>query len=780
MRKSILGICLLVCCFVYSVTICRGQGTGYIKLEGKQFKDGNGNNFFPMVMNYSAILACDNASNPSGFKAIRDYQIGTTECLLDPITRYNWNNCDMSIEDDFEKIKEMGFNAVRFILCPTHVNTMSSPGGFTMKAVEFRMDVANNGNDNAMCKSPRFDLTLGPTDYSTQNAQTYFNIISHILDLASAHDIKIILLCSNGSGDAFPDRGSNLAESNDYAAYLSALATALKDKPALLAYDLFNEPTYQAFNSAKKMDIPKETICQYVGTWYDAIKAADPHHLVTLGCIDIVDVFYWDPGVMKIDFVSMHPYPFPEKNFLPANSSITRERILNGMAWFTHALQKPWILGETGLNTNNVPCLQPYMWGNNNDQKTYLTEVLNASRDCGSSGFSWWTFQDAHAYCIPPDFCNPTCSYCNDWAGTCGHNSDGSVNQEFMDALKEKVQFNYGGLLEYSDPDNSGHYNSAFDKPAVAVMQAFDPNAGAACVAPTANYYNPHQYPSSSHTINGFVRDINGIPIKDAVIYSRTTITPPSPDPPFMRLEYTFTDANGIFQMIPAPDQDAPTSIDDVHIAGYGTEKIYRKPALNNKFYFLKRTVMDYDLSITNTTLNIFDVRQYQAFNSITASDVSIHLGAISDFTARGEIHLLSDFEAKQGSEVHIYSSEPFSDCADYSGYLAEWPSNNNSRAADNPPVPEIELTFRKKYVPNSVSIFPNPAHDKVTITLNSNDKNEVIRSIFIYDYLGRKSTTINPNSNTFVLDLSEQPKGVYFFLINDSVSQFKQKIIIQ
>jgi len=344
MKKNMIRFWHIFFCLVYFSVYCAGQGTGYVRLDGKQFKDENGNNFFPMIMNYYSEVVCDNATNPIIFKVIRNRQVGTTDCLLEPTARYyDLAHCEQSLDDDFEKLKLMGFNAVRLIMPTNRNNTLAQPGGFH--------NIADVWSTTDMCTSGTYTFNFVPSNYNCTNcdAKIFFNLIAHILDIAQAHNIKVIYLCGDHSGTyedanhvthSYPEMGSSPSDAADYAAYLSALATVLKNKPALLAYDLYNEPNYQIFNLDKSMHIPKQTVCDYVGQWYDAIKTADPNHLVTIGGTDMGDVEDWDPSVMKIDFVSMHPYPMaPDQNFLTETLPIRTEKMLNMISWFSSALQ---------------------------------------------------------------------------------------------------------------------------------------------------------------------------------------------------------------------------------------------------------------------------------------------------------------------------------------------------------------------------------------------------------------------------------------------------------
>jgi hypothetical protein len=814
MKKGFMKNLFLFGCFLHLAINCMAQATGFVRLEGKQFKDENGNNFFPIAMNYAGSILCDNASatNPS-FKITRNWQYGTTNCLLEPTSRYDWANCELSLEDDFEKLNQMGFNTIRFLIQPVGNGSHTTPAGFYRTAEEFATNVVNGGKNGALCTSPRYTFQLGPTNYNTADAQTYFGLIAHALDLAHAHNIKVILLCADGAGfdnatqTWYHSMGSSAADAADYATYLSALASALKNKPALLAYDLYNEPNYNYYLNGRDMNVNKQTVCNYVKMWYDAIKNpnADPNHLVTIGGTNQGDVMSWDPSVMKIDFVSMHPYPFPDDVF-KAHDQEKTEEVVNTIDWFGSELQMPWILGETGINSSDESCLYNYIWGNNTQQYNYLNAVLPAVRDCGGSGFSWWDFQNKHWYCIPDPVCDPTCNYCDNWGpgnpnssngGYCGVDFDtasstyGQITSQSLKATTDAINGNYGGLLEYGDPIDPGNPNisaqyGSIDKPAVAIVQAFDPNAISTCSGPSANYYNPHHYLSSSGTIHGTVKDINGIPIKNAVIISHTAIhttnSPPAGD--ISRNEFTYTDANGGFDLIPAPKPTTTnfvTTVQDLYISACGAERIFRSPATSyqNQTFYLDKTIISYDVLLSNPSISGNQI--FSAWNSITVNTVTIPSGHTTDFTARSEVNAEAEFHAAQGSEVHLYTSDVFPDCSKYNNYSAEGRYGNGSAGTDSlkESSKNIEVYFKKSIANNSLSVIPNPSSGKFMVRLNSSDANSFIQHIVIYDIMGKEVYLSNDNIKLLNLDLSGYPKGIYFLKANDAYKNYNQKIIL-
>ena len=100
-----------------------------------------------------------------------------------------------------------------------------------------------------------------------------------------------------------------------------------------------------------------------------------------------------------------------------------------------------------------------------------------------------------------------------------------------------------------------------------------------------------------------------------------------------------------------------------------------------------------------------------------------------------------------------------------------------NSPVATNTALNTIEfVTALKSISTNGFSVFPNPAQNKVTIRLTSNESSDII----MYDVLGnevKQFATIESQSEVNVSDLVS---GVYFVKVTQKGKTFTQKIVIQ
>ncbi len=707
MRKLQLSILFIVLC-----KFTLAQGTGFITLNGRQFLDKTGAPFFPMVMNYHVNIVHDQVTNPQ-YKVIRSADYGTQKCVLEG--GYSFANCENSLRDDFARMSQMGFNTVRITgdLAPFR-NNYGNLGFWKWSAI---YDFGTG--PGTFCDAGRKYFYLFPP-YTSAACQTYFNLIGSLMDIADQYNMKVIFLASEASGCytnsqgsqiCYTDRGSSLTEATDYALYLSELAKVLKDKPALLAYDLYNEPIWKVWETGRNMDKKKDTICEYVGLWYDAIKAQDPNHLITLGGWDFSDVFNWDTGVMKLDFVSIHIYPGPDVIGNLANSPIIREAIINQFHWFTEELGKPWIIGETGFGASDELCLSTVLDGNEADQSDYMSGVLPAVRDCGGSGFSWWLFQDINWYCDANNLCNPTCTACTKCQPTYDNRA---INQ------------NYFGLQKYTDPDPiTGQYSQADLKSAAQVSIDFDEGNGlptlSPCDAPTPFYYDPSQFSmlntNTSSYLTGRIEDQDGNAISNAVILAQNylytdlkILSDPNDDKPIFSWVHTYTNHNTAgnnFTIIPYSYDPNDLKIVYLKATAVGASKVElgtwnsvvaMSPNLGT--LVLNKIEFDYDTQVDNIVISTSSLKtNYHAWNSLVVTNSTINSGVTSEIVARNEININPSFTAELGSDVHIYLDETFPECIDYTGFLRTFnPESENPQGYLSSNQQQINYHFKGHY----------------------------------------------------------------------------------
>jgi len=140
---------------------------------------------------------------------------------------------------------------------------------------------------------------------------------------------------------------------------------------SILAFDFFNEPFY--FDSLDRKD--KTEVYYITRRWQEIAKTNSPHHLTTIGLACQREIFEWDPNLMNVDFISFHPYEYEP------------DQVRNELYWYNRFVDKPWIIGETGIPSNNDSI--PY-----ENQVQFARKTLKQNLNCGGMGYSWWQFKD--------------------------------------------------------------------------------------------------------------------------------------------------------------------------------------------------------------------------------------------------------------------------------------------------------------------------------------------------------------------------------------------------
>lgn len=455
-----------------------GKFLNYISMEGKKFKDGE-SDFYPMIMNYSVDVHAINGENSSSaFMAPRagfhpNYGGEETESL-NP-WGYDSSKTHTTIRSHFAAIKEMGFNTLRI--------TGFTASDFYDKGKGFhtwsRIDLSNSpkGNKNII-------KSITP-------------LVKTTLRYAEENGLRVILLISAIENQ--PDNQLNL---------YSKLAKELKNEKALMAYDLYNEPLY-----FDRGNYTKKQTKEFVEGYNSSIKKEAPNHLTTIGLSHYKIVHEWDPELMDVDFLSFHVYPYWSKNL----SNL--ERFETKLYWISRNISKPWIIGETGLNTaENCEPLN-LSWGNYSDQLYFMSYSLNKCRSAGSSGYSWWSFQDLK---FPPGKIE----------GTCNVSDYGLVNRKntfyltskgdtILGELKHKMKTLPFDKFVIDAPYRSKYWDD-IPKPE------------------DSHYYNIDYLPNHEQAIGKIINE-EGEPIQDAIVSLHNTVS---------NSKYsTFTKPDGSFKL---------------------------------------------------------------------------------------------------------------------------------------------------------------------------------------------------------------------------------------
>jgi len=447
----------------------------YISLKGKVFKDGE-IDFYPMVMNYSLDVVNMDTSTSDGFYVTprRSYHpnYGSDEGEshhpwgTDPEENFS------TIKSQLLSIKDMGFNTIRLT---GFTSTDAFNKGFHTWS---KIDISNSvrGNENIQ--------------------KGFIPLVKKVLRAAESCGIRVMLLLS--AVETQPENQNN---------FYAKVAEGLKGEKALLAYDLYNEPIY-----FDRGEYTKKETKAFVESYNKSIKDNAPEHLTTIGLTHYKIVYEWDPELMDVDFLSFHLYPYWSKNLS------LLERFDSKLYWVSKNISKPWIVGETGLNTVEGCDPMNLASGTIEDQRYFMSYSLNKFRSSGASGYSWWSYQDTR----------------EKLRGDCPQSSCyGLVDRKKGSTYKNSAGEEIAGGIKH-DPSQLPFAKFVNDSPYRNELWDAMP------MPPEEDYYNIDYMPAHENAI-GKVIDENGDPVENAIVMLYNTVS---------KSKYsTFTRPDGSFDM---------------------------------------------------------------------------------------------------------------------------------------------------------------------------------------------------------------------------------------
>jgi hypothetical protein len=742
----------------------------FVTLEGRQFKDENGNNFYPMVCNYNVEFVTP--TDPNDFLST----------FISPSKDYGNSNayecngtatCNTNLLVDFNEILKLGFNTVRIMgLSPIYhpINykwfCWDNNLHWTCPSAGFYIQISPLSLGN--CDDYKFHLINVPD----ANSQKVFDHIRNVLDKASQAEyngkkLKVILIIGGASGDYDP------AFTNSYNNYLSFLIQYLTshltqtEQQTLLGYDLFNEPGY-CWNARWPWNgtgIPtKEDVCNAFSLWYGTIKGIDPNHLITVGGWGDWDVFDFDPNILSLDFYSIHLYPEtrPFEPQPPDNYSDMVNRIKGRYYWFNNNLSLPWIIGETGFSANrDADPTHAKNDGNEVEQQSYAEETSNDVWKCNGSGYSWWQYQDE--------------GIITTWSGRFwGIITQGEVPNNIREKPVSQVFENFTTPTKSCDcekqlPLPSGYYDY------------YDP-------------YNHKQHNINQNWVQGHVGDANGNPIKDAYVIGWTRLydkpNPITGNPePVWDFHYSYTLSDGSFTIIPYDYSNDPPDYMTIEVMLVSAPACSRWHASASAPHIgilpsqvadirLDKVYAEYD-EIIDWDIYPGSPHIYQSSNKLTFQNATIYSGANCEGKARDEINLYQEFTALNGSEAWMHLIPISFPCDALINYPEKSSNLIENPLKDSKTIPgEIELMFLLKEDNFDVNIYPNPGEGFFNLEIITSNIDTKI-DCFIYDQSGRVLMTLKPGNNSFLIDLSPYTKGVYFIRVQNSKSSTVKKIVI-
>jgi hypothetical protein len=304
-------------------------------MDEKTFKLDD-KDFYPMILNYGTELMMGNHTmwiRPSNTGFDDKKLIYTKELAL------------LRLKADLQMIKDLGFNAVRLY-----------------GIAEYKVD------HNAITKF--VDVGRDTTVVlEGEILEKYFQALGDMFKVFDEVGLKSIVLTKKE-----PDINA-LTDT-----YVSKLLQQFKDEKAILAWDFFNEPLY--FDRAERR---KEDVFTIVKGWKKFSRIYAPNQLFTIGLTGTREMFEWDPNILDVDFLSIHPYEFH------------KGEVENEIYWYGKYVKTPWVVGETGFSADNDSISYDV-------QKMYALKFLHRAINCGASGFSWWQYKDTQWYQFQSNF----------------------------------------------------------------------------------------------------------------------------------------------------------------------------------------------------------------------------------------------------------------------------------------------------------------------------------------------------------------------------------------
>lgn len=303
----------------------------FVYIKNNQFIS-EGKPFFPKVINFVVSLRIkDNIMWPSVYTGYVPQKTFHSE---------DSTFCMNELRETMQLIKDLGYNTVRLtgIGEPNIINNNTN-------RINFR---ANSGTNN------NYTISLNTEEQYKQ----YLNAVDMLLGAVGRAGLKAIFTTKL------------FKESPDTEKHLIKLTEHLKDNTTIMAFDFFNEPLY--FDSLARK---KEDVYYITKRWNNIQKKYAPDHLSTVGLACQREIFEWDPNLVNVDFLSFHPYEYEP------------DQVRNEIYWYHTFVKKPWILGETGVPSNNDSI--PY-----SAQVSFARKTIQQTYNCGGMGYSWWQYKD--------------------------------------------------------------------------------------------------------------------------------------------------------------------------------------------------------------------------------------------------------------------------------------------------------------------------------------------------------------------------------------------------
>lgn len=408
----------------------------------------------------------------------------TNDLNLLPCT--NDVDCNKLLFNDLKAISMAGFNAIRINDISVHCDTNNK------HEISFSPDIYIRVFDfDAVDQEGRFNTMIKVDNAVYVELK---NIITNLLYLCEETNLKLNLYTGLIDGQF---KYNKICYPN-YSDYLVKLGTDFSENSNIMMYSILLEPDHGAWD--KLMN--KQEICEVLNPLINSFKAVNRNHLLSYGLMDYYALRTFDPMILPdMDVITMHIYPDLRKVF---NEFVVEdENFLRFLYWSSDILnlvvRKPWIIGEAGVPavSDILGTMSDSLYWNHpvfklvvdySTQREYGLFSLEQTFLAGASEYGWWQYRD---------------TYNKDLGRFFGLTDTSGLNK---DILSPSVFIN-------------------------SVINGFNSS-----IKPN-NYYNTNN--SFPHSINGYVKDSNGLFLQNVLVYSIGE----------NRFYFTFTDEKGCFNL---------------------------------------------------------------------------------------------------------------------------------------------------------------------------------------------------------------------------------------
>jgi hypothetical protein len=143
----------------------------------------------------------------------------------------------------------------------------------------------------------------------------------------------------------------------------------------------------------------------------------------------------------------------------------------------------------------------------------------------------------------------------------------------------------------------------------------------------------------------------------------------------------------------------------DVTYAGAEVKKYRPNSSTNPVPSIIRLNKINFDVVVTGETVLSGQNKAYTGRKSLTVSNTNINTGGSATLTSQKSITLLPGFIANAGSHVSMYIAFP--GCNELSSFEIPPRSDSPVFAKGKSKIKEIELSFEKDILENSISVFP-------------------------------------------------------------------------